>query len=91
MGILTIFPIFVHATSEKQTSTTQVNEKTITWEYNLDESNNITDLKCNNPQDLPENVDIPEQIDNKTVISIGSNVFNRNSKIKEIKIPDSVI
>ena len=75
--------------AEKQTSSSTINGVTVNWEYELNDSNEIVELKCTNKSDLTGKLDIPSTIDGKTVKSVGGQGFS-DSNITEVKIPNSV-
>lgn len=72
------------------TTTSVINGVTVNWQYDLNESNQIENLKCTNPEDITGNVAIPSTLDGKTVISIGNEAFKSATGITEITIPSSV-
>lgn len=72
------------------TTTSVINGVTVNWQYDLNESNQIEDLKCTNPEDITGNVAIPSTLDGKTVISIGNEAFKSATGITGITIPSSV-
>ena len=72
------------------TTTSVINGVTVNWQYDLNESNQIENLKCTNPEDITGNVAIPSTLDGKTVISIGNEAFKSATGITGITIPSSV-
>ena len=72
------------------TATSIINGVTVNWEYEVNESNQIENLKCTNPTALIGNITIPSTLDGKTVVSLGSNAFKSATGITEITIPSSV-
>lgn len=72
------------------TATSTINGVTVNWEYEVNETNQIENLKCTNPTALIGNITIPSTLDGKTVVSLGSNAFKSATGITEITIPSSV-
>ena len=72
------------------TATSTINGVTVNWEYELNNSNQIENLKCTNSTDLTGNVKIPANIDGKTVVTLGDEAFKSAKGITEITIPNSV-
>ena len=72
------------------TATSTINGVTVNWSYELNDSNQIENLKCINPTDLIGNVIIPSTLDGKTVVTLGDSAFKSATKITEITIPNSV-
>ena len=81
---------YSNAATDEYVTTTVINGVTANWEYRLNDSNQIVDLKCTNPSDLKGSVTIPTTLDGKTVTSLGSSAFKSATNITEIIIPDSV-
>ena len=52
---------------DKYTATSTINGVTANWEYELNDSNQIENLKCTNASELTGNVTIPSTLDEKTV------------------------
>ncbi len=75
---------------EKYTFTSTINGVTANWEYEVNESNQIENLKCTNPTELKGNVTIPSTLDGKTVISLGSEAFKSATEITDITMPSTV-
>ena len=72
------------------TATSTINGTTVNWSYELNDSNQIENLKCINPTDLIGNVIIPSTLDGKTVVTLGNSAFKSATKITEITIPSTV-
>lgn len=72
------------------TATSTINGVTVNWSYELNDSNQIENLKCINPTDLIGNVIIPSTLDGKTVVTLGDSAFKSATKITEITIPSTV-
>lgn len=81
---------YSNAATDEYVTTTVINGVTANWEYRLNDSNQIVDLKCTNPSDLKGSVTIPTTLDGKTVTSLGDRAFKSATNITEIIIPDSV-
>ena len=85
---------FVQA-AETQTYTATINgvtwiyEKGKTFDANLQSIETIKNIRPENKDSLPLEVEIPNEIDGKSVSSIAENAFS-NTKIKKVIIPDSV-
>ena len=81
---------YSNAATDEYVTTTVINGVTANWEYRLNDSNQIVDLKCTNPSDLKGSVTIPTTLDGKTVTSLRFDAFKSATNITEIVIPDSV-
>ena len=93
--ILIMFLLLVGLTGtvlakDKYTTTSTINGATINWEYELNDSNQIENLICTNPVDLSGNITIPDVLDGKTVIGIGSNAFESATNITSVTLPNSI-
>ena len=88
--ILTIFPSVVKATEDTYTATSNINGVTVNWSYELNESNEIINLKCTNPAEMTGNITIPSNLDGKTVVTIGDKAFEAATGITSVTIPSSV-
>ena len=76
--------------TDKYTATSTINGVTANWEYELNESNQIENLKCTNPADLTGSITIPSTLDGKMVISLANKAFKTATSITEITIPSTV-
>ena len=76
--------------SEKYTTTSTINEVTVNWEYELNDSNEIANLKCTNPADLTGNIAIPDTLDEKAVTSLANEAFKSATAITGVTIPNTV-
>lgn len=76
--------------ADKYNSTSNVNGVTANWEYKLNSSNQIEDLKCTNSEELKGDIIIPSTIDGKTVTSIGMDGFKSATSITGVTFPDSI-
>ena len=76
--------------TDKYTATSTINGVTANWEYELNESNQIENLKCTNPADLTGSITIPSILDGKMVISLANKAFKTATSITEITIPSTV-
>ena len=76
--------------ADKQTTTSNVNGVTANWEYEVNASNQIEELKCKNPAELTGNITVPSSLDGKTVVELGSGAFNGAKQITGVTIPDTV-
>ena len=72
------------------TATSTINGVTVNWKYEVNESNQIKNLKCTNPTALTGNITIPSTLEGKTVVSLGNEAFKSATGITEITIPSSV-
>ena len=75
---------------EDYNTTSNINGVNVYWQYNLNDSNQIENLKCTNPEELIGNVTIPSNLDGKAVVTLGDKAFKSAKGITEIVIPDSV-
>ena len=75
---------------DKYTATSNINGVIVNWEYELNDSNRIENLKCTNPTELTGNITIPNTLDGKTVISIGSEAFKSATNITGVTVSDSI-
>lgn len=87
--LLFICSTTVNAT-DTYTTTSTINEVAVNWEYELNDSNQIENLKCTNPSDLTGSITIPSTLDGYTVISIGSEAFKSATNITSVTVPSSV-
>ena len=76
---------------DKVTTSSTINGVTVKWEYELNDLNQIENLKCTNPAELTGNIMIPSSLDEKTVVTLGNNAFKSAKGITEIRIPSSII
>ena len=76
--------------NEKHTTSSTINGASVSWEYYLNNSNQITDLKCANPEVLTGEIAIPSNLDGKTIISLGNDALKNATKVTNITIPDSI-
>lgn len=74
---------------DTQTATSTINGVTVNWEYEVNESNQIENLKCTNPTDLAGNITIPSTLDGKTVISLKNESF-KGANITGLTIPNTL-
>ena len=90
IGLILFFaPTMVNA-ADKYTATSTINGVTVNWEYELNESNEIENLKCINPSELTGDVKIPNVLDGKTIVSLGNNAFKAATSITTVTIPGTV-
>ena len=75
---------------DKYTATSTINGVTANWEYELNDSNQIENLKCTNASELTGNVTIPSTLDEKTVISIGNEAFKSATNITGVTVSNSI-
>ena len=75
-----------------QTATTTEGSNTFNWSYTVNDSNQITDLKCTNSDksSITGNIAIPSTINNVPVTEIDSSAFAGFSNITGITLPDTV-
>jgi len=87
--LLLLIPSMVNAADE-ETGSSIINGITVNWTYELDESNQIKNLKCTNVGELTGSFSIPSTIDEKNVVSIGRGAFENATGITGIVVPDTV-
>ena len=75
---------------DKYTATSTINGVTANWEYELNDSNQIENLKCTNASELTGNVTIPSTLDDKAVVSLANEAFKSATSITGITIPSTV-
>lgn len=78
------------ATAATETTTTSTGDK-VTWSYNLNSSDQITDLVCTNLDAITGVVTIPSTLDGKTVKTIGKNAFVNCVTITGVKFNSNII
>ncbi len=83
-------PNSIKADDTKYTTSSVINGRTIQWEYQLNDSNEIINLKCLNSVALYGDITIPSTLDGKTVRSIGNNGFVESSFLTGVTIPDTI-
>ena len=76
--------------TDVHTTTSVINGVTVKWEYNIDKSNQIIDLKCTNPTELTGNVTIPSTLDGLNVVALGNDAFTGATNITKVVIPSSI-
>ena len=76
--------------SDKYNTTSNINGVTVNWEYELNDAGQIEYLKCTNPGELTGSIAIPGTLEEKTVVSIGSEAFSSATGITEVILPDSI-
>ena len=76
--------------TDKYTATSTINGVTANWEYELNDSNQIENLKCTNASELTGNITIPNTLDEKTVVSIGSEAFKSATNITGVTVSNSI-
>ena len=93
-GFFSIVLLFICSTTVNATDTyttaSTINGITVNWEYELNDSNQIENLKCTNPSDLTGSIALPSTLDGYTVISIGSEAFKSATNITSVTISDSI-
>lgn len=88
-SILLLVPNIVNAASEQ---TYKDEAQNIEWSYELDDSDNIINLKCKTTSKTGK-VTIPDKIDGKTVISLKGSwdgAFQNCAGITEVTIPSTI-
>ena len=76
--------------NETYTTTSTINGVIVNWEYELNDSNQIENLRCKNPTELTGNITIPSKLDEKTVVSVASKAFNSATNITGVVIPSTI-
>ena len=76
--------------NDKYTTTSNINGITVNWEYELNETNQIKNLKCSNAADLTGKIILPSTLDGKQIISLANEAFILGTKITEVTIPSTV-
>ena len=76
--------------TDVHTTTSIINGVTVKWEYNIDKSNQIIDLKCTNSTELTGNITIPATLDGLNVVSLGNGAFSGATNITKVVIPSSI-
>lgn len=95
--VLGIFLLLTISTTSNAVETTYTatgetsTGETIQWSYELNEQDQVINLKCTNLTDITGNVEIPSSINEKTVKTIGQGAFENCSGITGVTIPSSVI
>ena len=90
LSILAILSSVVKAADNKYTATSTINGVTVNWSYELNETDEIINLKCTNPAEVTGNITIPSNLDGKTVVTLGNHAFESAIGITEVTIPSSV-
>ena len=72
------------------TATSTINGVTANWEYEVNEANQIENLKCINPTELVGNITIPSDLDGKTIISLKSYSFKGATGLTNLTIPNTI-
>ena len=76
--------------TDKYTATSTINGVTVNWEYELNDSNQVENLKCTNPTDLTGNITVPSTLDGKTVISLKNESLKGAVNITGLTIPNTL-
>ena len=76
--------------TDVHTTTSIINGVTVKWEYNIDKSNQIIDLKCTNSTEPTGNITIPATLDGLNVVSLGNGAFSGATNITKVVIPSSI-
>lgn len=72
LAVALLIPNLAGAETVQATETTSTSTGVkVQWSYELDDSGNITNLKCTNISSVNGNLTIPSKIDGHTVVSIG--------------------
>lgn len=75
---------------DKMTSSSTINEITVNWEYEVNESGEIENLKYTNATELSGKINLPSTLDNKTVVSLGDEAFKSAANITGVTVPNSI-
>ena len=76
--------------SDVHNATSNINGVQVLWEYNLNEANEIINLKCTNTEALTGDIEIPSTLDGKNVVELGSEAFKGATNITKVVIPNTV-
>ena len=75
---------------EKYTTTSTINEVVVNWEYELNDSNEIENLKCTNSTQITGNITIPSTLEGKKVISLAREAFKSATSMTGVTIANTI-
>ncbi len=75
---------------EKYTTTSTINEVVVNWEYELNDSNEIENLKCTNSTQLTGNITIPSTLEGKKVTSLAREAFKSATSMTGVTIANTI-
>ena len=91
VAILLLFPTFVQAAdNDKKTYKQTVSGVEINFTYKLNDSNEVVDLVCTNPDKIKGEFKIPSEIDGNKVTEIGFGAFKNATGMTSVTIPKSL-
>ena len=92
VAILLLFPTFVQAEDNDKKTYTQKNGdgEEIYFTYKLNDSNEVVDLVCTNPEKIKGEFKIPDKIEEKKVTEIGGSAFEKATGVTSVTIPNTV-
>ncbi|MBR3003306.1 MAG: leucine-rich repeat protein [Clostridia bacterium] len=77
--------------ADEITSSSTINNVLVNWEYEVNSENEIENLVCKNPvTDLSGSVEIPTNIDDKKVVSLGYQAFKGFKDVTEFILPNNL-
>ncbi len=88
-ALITTFSIFI-ANNKVFATETYTGENSLNLEYTVNSEDKVEIVSCTSKDQLSGSVTIPNQINNKDVVLIGSNAFSGATNITGITIPDTV-
>lgn len=90
ISMLLIFSSTVRAAETTYSSNSTLNGITVNWSYELNEANEIINLKCTNLEEVTGDITIPATLDGYTVISLGDQAFKSATNLTGITIPSNI-
>lgn len=99
IAIVMLFMLKAEVFAAEKSGTAQTTTKnggTISWSFTAnDDTKQITNLKCTNPEGISGEIEVPSIIEVEgveyTVVSLGSNAFQGASAITKVTIPETIL
>ena len=90
ISFILLFVIILQSNVYANEITTTINGEEINWEYDVNDNDEVVNLKCLNPGDLAGEVALPATINNKPVVSFKNSCIEGASNVTKIIIPNTV-
>lgn len=87
--VIALFIVLLPSMVKADTNTWNDEQQGIEWQYEVDSSDNIINLDCKTTS-VTGKVEIPATIDGKNVISLKNYIFDNNTGLTEVVIPETL-